>query len=205
MIIPAILEQNWEEIEKKLILCQEFTKTVHIDFIDGIFAPNTTFLEFERFKEYSNYLTLEAHLMVEEPIKYLDPLSSSGFKRYVGHIEKMSDQVEFVAKGEALGEVGLGLDLQTSLDAIKTSLEELDQILLMSVPAGKSGQIFDNSVIEKIKRLRSKYLGRIEIDGGINDQTILFAKATGANTFCVTSFLFRENPKKQFQILQSLL
>ncbi len=205
MIIPAILENTWEEIEKKLIICGEFTKTIHIDFIDGKFTNTTTFLEFEPFKKYSSYFTLEAHLMVEEPIKYLDRLSSAGFKRFIGHVEKMSDQVEFVAKGEVLGEVGLAIDLQTPIGNIKVSLDDLDQILLMSVAAGKSGQTFDNSVIEKIKTLRSKYLGRIEIDGGINDQTLMLAKTSGANTFCVTSFLFKENPKEQYQTLQSLL
>lgn len=205
MIIPAILEKNWEEIEKKLEICREFARAVHIDFIDGKFNPNTSFLEFEPFKEYSNYFTLEAHLMVEEPISYLPSLSSAGFKRFIGHVEKMSDQVEFVANGELLGGVGLALDLQTPLDAIKVSLDDLDQILLMSVNAGKSGQTFDNSIIEKIKSLRSKYLGNIEIDGGINDQTILFAKTASANTFCVTSFLFKEDPKEQYRMLQSLL
>ena len=205
MVIPAILEKSWEEIEKKLEICREFAKTVHIDFIDGKFASNTTFLEFEPFKEYSNYFTLEAHLMVEEPVNYLPRLSSAGFKRYLGHIEKMSDQIKFVASGELLGSVGLALDLQTPTTQIKVPYDDLDQILLMSVVAGKSGQIFDNLAIEKIKTLRSKYLGNIEIDGGINDQTILFAKTAGANTFCVTSFLFKENPKEQYQMLQSLL
>ena len=143
--------------------------------------------------------------MVEEPINYLPRLSSAGFKRYLGHIERMSNQIEFVASGELLGSVGLALDLKTPISEIKVPLDDLDQVLLMSVMAGKSGQTFDNSIIEKIRSLRSKYLGNIEIDGGINDQTILFAKTASANTFCVTSFLFKENPKEQFRILQSLV
>lgn len=205
MIVPAILEKNWEEIEKKLEICREFARTVHIDFIDGKFNSNTSFLESEPFKKYSDYFILEAHLMVEEPIGYLPSLSSAGFKRFIGHVEKMSDQVEFVTSGEILGAVGLALDLQTSLDAIKVPLDDLDQILLMSVKAGASGQTFDNSIIEKIKLLRSKYSGNIEIDGGINDQTFSFAKTAGANTFCVTSFLFKEDPKEQFRLLESLV
>lgn len=205
MIIPAILEKNWEEIEKKLIVCQEFANTVHIDFIDGKFAPDTTFLDFEPFKNYSNYFTLEAHLMTEEPINHLDRLFKSGFKRFIGQVEKMADQVEFVAKGESLGSVGLALDLSTPISEIKVPFDDLDQILLMSVPAGESGQIFDNSVIEKITTLRSKYLGNIELDGGINDQTLPLAKEAGASMFCVTSFLFRDNPEEQFRILESLV
>ncbi len=205
MIIPAILEKNWEEIEKKLVICREFAKSVHIDFIDGKFVNNTTFLEFEPFKKYSDYFFLEAHLMVEEPVNYLESLSNAGFKRFLGHVEKMEDQVEFVAKGEQLGAVGLSLDLSTPVSSIKVSLDDLDQILLMSVPAGKSGQQFDNRVLSKIKELNDRGFTNIEMDGGINDKTLPLAKKAGASMFCVTSFLFKENPHEQFRLLQSLV
>mgnify|MGYP001567555302 CR=1 FL=1 len=204
MIIPAILEKNWEEIEKKLEICRSFANTIHIDFIDGKFADNSSFLEFEPFKKYSEYFFLEAHLMVEEPVNYLDRLSSAGFKRFLGHVEEMSDQVEFVAKGEQLGAVGLALDIETPTSDIKVSLEDLDQILLMSVIAGRSGQEFDKIIIPKIEELRDKGFANIEIDGGINNQTLPLAKNAGANMFCVTSFLFKDNPEEQFRILSSV-
>ncbi len=75
----------------------------------------------------------------------------------------------------------------------------------MSVKAGESGQEFDESVIQKIKDLRSKFYGKIEIDGGVNDKTLVLAKDAGADLFCATSFLFRDNPEKQFRILESLI
>jgi ribulose-phosphate 3-epimerase len=205
MIVPAILEKNWAEVERKLETCREFANTVHIDFIDGKFVDNEDFLDPAPFKKYSEYFRLEAHLMVEEPIDYLDSLSDAGFKMFVGHVEKMSDQVEFVAKAEGLGAVGLALNLETSMDAIKIPLEDLDRVLLMSIPVGFSGQKFHEEVLTKIKDLREKFLGNIEIDGGVNDATLLQAKNAGADTFCVTSFLFQENPEKQFRLLQSLL
>jgi ribulose-phosphate 3-epimerase len=205
MIIPAILEKDWVELQKKLEICREFASSIHVDFIDGKFVDNTSYLEFENFKKYSEYFNFEAHLMVEEPIEYLEKLSNAGFKTFLGHIEKMHDQVEFVAKAEALGEVGLALDLHTSLDDIKVSLDDLDRILLMSVVAGKSGQEFDESVLEKIKSLRSKYLGNIEIDGGVNDKTLPPAKAAGVNSFCVTSYLFKENPVENFRKLEKIV
>jgi ribulose-phosphate 3-epimerase len=142
--------------------------------------------------------------MVEEPINYLEKLSDAGFKRFIGHVEKMTDQVQFVARGEELGAVGLGIDLPTSLSSITVSLEDLDQILLMSVNAGFSGQTFNSSVIEKIKELKGRGFTNIEIDGGINDETLQLAKTAGANMFCATSFLFKGEPKKQFELLSSL-
>lgn len=205
MIIPAILEKDWDEIKKKLEICIEFASTVHIDFIDGRFAENKTYLDLEPFKDYRQRFNLEAHLMVNEPINYLDSLADAGFGTFVGHVEKMSDQVEFVTKGEELGAVGLALDLDTPTEEIKVNLDDLDQILLMSVKAGRSGQEFDESVLDKIKSLRSKYLGKIEIDGGINGETLNLAKEKGANNFCVTSSLFKEDPKKEFERLSLLL
>src|SRR4051812_32648074 len=123
MIIPAILEKNWEQIEKKIEICRNFTRNIHIDFIDGKFVDNRSFFEFEPFKKYSGYFNFEAHLMVEEPKQYLERLSLAGFKVFLGHVERMKDQVEFVAAGEALGSVGLCLDLQTPLTQIKVSLQ----------------------------------------------------------------------------------
>ncbi len=204
MIIPAILEKNWEEIEKKLEICREFATNVHIDFIDGKFTNNTSYLEFDNFKKYSEYFNLEAHLMVEEPFDYLGKLADAGFKTFLGHVEKMSDQVEFVARGEELGEVGLAIDVDSSINEIKVPVDDLDRILLMSVKAGKSGQTFNPHIEGKIKKLRNKYLGKIEIDGGINDETFVIAKNAGVNAFCVTSYLFNNDPIGNFRRLEEL-
>lgn len=205
MIIPAILEKNWKALDRKITISKTFTNTTHIDFIDGKFSSNKSFLEFEKFEKYKGSLNLEAHLMVEEPANYLEKLAEVGFKRFIGHVEEMSNQVEFIAKGERLGSVGLALDLDTPLSSIIVSLDDLDQILLMSVKAGKSGQKFNEGILDKIRDLKSKYLGEIEIDGGINDKTLPLAKKSGASSFCVTSFLFDEDPKKKYELLKSLL
>lgn len=205
MIIPTILERSWEEIEKKLEIYKEFANTIHIDFIDGKFMDNTTFLEFDSFQKYSEYFELEAHLMLEEPINFLESLADSGFKRFLGHVEKMSDQVEFVAKGEQLGAVGLALDIETPITELDVPLEDLDQVLLMAVMAGASGRPYDARVLPKIKSLKDQGFTNIEIDGGVNDQTLPLLKNAGASIFCVNSFLFKGDPKAQFRILESLL
>lgn len=206
MIIPAILEKDWEPIESKIKICEGFANTLHIDFIDGKFVENNTFFNFESFKKYSDYFKLEAHLMVEEPINYLDPLFDAGFKKFIGHIEKMSDQVEFVSKAQSMGSVGLGVDLMTPITDIKINMDDVDQILLMSVNAGFSGQVFDERVLGKIASLREEYLGIIEIDGGINENTMQQAQINGADAFCVTSFIFgNQNPEAQYRKLEALL
>lgn len=205
MIIPAILEKDWGEIEKKLEICREFARSVHIDFIDGKFTDNTSFFEFEPFKKYSEYFNLEAHLMVDQPETYLNDLSEAGFKTFIGHIEKMYDQVEFVARGEELGAVGLALDLDSPINKIQVPLDDLDKILVMTVKAGKSGQEFNEFIENKIKKLKARYLGVIEVDGGVSIETLPIAKNAGATSFCVTSHLFGEDPANNYRELESLL
>lgn len=205
-VIPGILEKQWPEIEKKINIVRTFSDRIHIDFVDGKLFPNLTFLDPAPFAKYAGELYLEAHLMVEEPINYLERFSIAGFKKFIGHIEKMSSQEEFVAKGELLGEVGLALDLPTPIESIKIPLDDLDFVLLMSIHAGFSGQEFVQSSLAKIKDLRSKTTIPIEVDGGINDQTLVWARGVGANIFVSTSYISgSENPSDQYRKLQKLL
>ncbi len=205
-IIPGILEKDWVEIKRKIEVVKLFTKTVHIDFIDGKFAPNSTFLDPKPFAKFSNDLFLEAHLMVDEPLKYLKPFANAGFKRFIGHIEKMSDQKEFVAQGQMLGEVGLAIDGPTDISQIKVPYSDLDCILIMTIKAGQSGQEFVSEYLEKIEILRKAQndIGvPIEVDGGINDKTIRVAKEKGATRFVANSFIFKnQNPQQQYSLLQ---
>jgi ribulose-phosphate 3-epimerase len=202
-IIPGILEKDWAEIEKKIELIKGFARTIHIDIIDGKFAPKSTFIDPKPFAKYTNDFLFEVHLMVEEPINYLDSFAAAGFKRFLGHVEKMSSQEDFVAKAELLGEVGLALDVNTPLESLKTDYEDLDSILIMSVKAGLSGQVFIPEVLQKATKIRDIFPIPIEIDGGINDLTIVEAKNAGVERFITTSFLFSGNLAVNYQKLVS--
>lgn len=206
-LIPGILEKEWVEIERKIELVRPFAKSVHIDILDGKFAPNTTFLDPAPFKKYSPELFLELHMMVEEPIQYLKPFADAGFKRFLGHIEKMSDQTEFVAEGQLLGEVGLAIDGPTSVEALKVPISDLDCLLIMTITAGFSGQQFNPLHLEKVKHFRSQTSIPIEVDGGVKDTTIKLAKDAGATRFVATSFFISgsQDPHAAYQRLLSLL
>lgn len=204
---PGTENKDFAEIEKKITLLKGFSKTIHIDVVDGKFAVNKTFADPSPFIKYAKDFKFEVHLMVEEPITYLKPWADAGFQRFIGHVEKMTDQAEFVAQGQLLGEVGLALDKQTSIDDIHVSLDDLDCLLVMTIQAGISGQQFEEPLIEKIKKLREKTTIPFEVDGGINDETIEIAAAAGANRFVATSFLFNnvESPEVQFHLLEQKL
>ena len=216
-VIPGILEKEWAEIERKINLVKSFATAIHIDIIDGKFASNATFLDPKPFQRYTSGLFFELPMMVEEPINYLKPFAAAGFKRFLGHIEKMSDQEEFVAQGQLLGEVGLAVDGPTPLEAIKVSYGDLDSILIMTIKAGQSGQEFNPEYLKKVEILRQVPSGAwlrtasndmsIGVDGGINDQTIIEVKNAGATRFIANSFIFSSNsptggPQAQFNLLQ---
>lgn len=219
---PGTENKTFKEIGKKIDSVKSFVKTIHIDICDGKFASNTTFADPDPFKEYlkkmaatersgwvseDKGLVFEVHLMVEEPINYIKKWADAGFTRFIGHIEKMSSQEEFVAEAQLYGDVALALDKQSAVDSIKVSIDDLDALLVMTIQAGFSGQTFEEPLLEKVKKVRESYPDLpIEVDGGINDETIEIAAAAGANRFVATSFLFNlQTPEKQFKLLEQKL
>lgn len=201
-ILPGILEKDWESIEKKIEIARPFTKGFHIDILDGKFVNNTTFLDPQPFKKYTKDFFFELHMMVEEPIQYLKPWAEVGFQRFLGHVEKMSDQEEFVAVGQELGEVGLAIDGPTPIDAIYVPFNDLDCLLVMTITAGFSGQSFNPEHLKKILSLRDQTPLPIEVDGGINDVSIIQARNAGATDFVSTSFIYgNKEPQKAYQAL----
>jgi ribulose-phosphate 3-epimerase len=203
---PGTFIKSNEEWAQKIETVWPFAKTVHVDIVDGIFAPNTTIAEPEWFQPFAKDFILEVHLMVDEPVNHLKKWADVGFRRFIGQIERMSDQVEFVAEAQLLGEVVLALDKPSSVDQIHVPLADLDGLLVMLIQAGLSGQKFQEPLLEKVKQLREKTELPIEVDGGINDETIDIAAAAGVDRFVATSFLYNmETPEKQFQLLQERL
>lgn len=204
-LIPGILEKDFLEIEKKLQIIRPFSRRVHIDILDGKFSESVSFNDPTPFAKYKDDFFMEVHFMVENPVEYVKPFAQAGFKRFLGHVEKMKEVEEFIAEGQIFGEVGLALDLQTPISSISVPFDNLDCVLLMSVKAGKSGQEFSPQVLEKIRDLRNKTQIPIEIDGGINEQTIIDAKAEGAQRFVATSFIFKsQDPMEAYEKLLSL-
>ncbi len=206
-IVPGILEQEWEAMKAKLDVVTSFAKTVHIDLLDGKFAENFTFRDPHPFTSYTKDTLFELHLMVEDPLQYVKPFAEAGFRRFLGHVEMMPDQTEFVAVTESLGEVGLVLDADTPLSAITVPFENLDSVLVMSVKAGFSGQVFLENSLHKIASLAKQHpMLTIEVDGGITDQTITKVYQAGARRFVATSALFsKDDPQEAYHHLSEIV
>jgi len=144
-IIPAILEENIEEVKRKFKLVKPYVEIVQVDILDGVYAQGKT-IEIGELKglEEIKGLKIDFHLMVSEPALLVDDCREARGYRVIGQIEMMSDQEEFVRIVKNVGMLaGLAIDLKTPVEAIEERfLEEIDCVLVMSVKAGESGQAF---------------------------------------------------------------
>ena len=207
-IIPGILEKQWSEIERKIELVLPYAESIHIDVLDGKFAPNTTWLDPTPFTKYAKQVKLEAHLMVDDPLWYVKSFADAGFVRLIGQIEKMPDISAFVAESELYGEVGLAVDAETPVEKIEPFLEDIDVAFVMTVKAGFSNQKFLPENLEKVKKLREKEpLLAIEVDGGVNEETIVTAQKAGVTRFVSTGYLFDgdNNAAERYKKLKKLI
>ncbi|OGD62016.1 hypothetical protein A2160_00425 [Candidatus Beckwithbacteria bacterium RBG_13_42_9] len=182
-IIPTILVQTKTEWQNEIRRLANIFSRVQIDVIDGQFAANTT-VSFNDMGDLPE-AAKDFHLMVVEPINWVEKCRGKGASLVIGQIEKMSDQKKFIEMVK-LGNMkaGLALDLETEVDKLdKSAINLADHILLMSVKAGFSGQLFDERVLAKIKIVRQMVGEGIEIsvDGGINETNIRSVVQAGAN------------------------
>jgi ribulose-phosphate 3-epimerase len=212
-VIPGILEQDFAEIQRKIRLVESYVPWVQIDILDGTLFDNNDFHEAKPFADLDTHLLLEAHLMVKNPANYVDHFFAAGFQRFIGHLEGLRGTEEhdenvydFINACHQFGaEIGLAVDLPTPIEEVYPYLESLDQVLVMSIPSGRSGQSFHEEALEKIKALREKDPHmHIQVDGGINLETAKRAVAAGATRLAVTSAIFKsENIKEAIEQLKN--
>lgn len=208
-IIPAILDQNIDEVGHKIALVQDQVDLVHIDILDGIFADNIT-IGVSDLAQLSlpEHIQFDYHLMVEYPEELLGECHNHRGYRVLAQVERMHSQTEYLRLCQELKILpGLALDLYTPIEAIEVDLKTIDGILLMSVKAGFSGQEFHPEIADKIQALRHMgYEGHIVMDGGMKPETILHCRQAGADQFGVTSYLWKsQNPVQTLSELRQLI
>lgn len=172
-IVPTILALDKNFFEERLCKVWGIAKKVQVDIMDGKLVETKT-IEPELISSIDTIVEFEAHLMVEKPENWVKRCADSGFNAVYGQVEKMSDPVKFIADAQALGmRVGLAYDIETSVKELEKYVDDLDGVLLLSVPMGASGQKFDERVLKKIIEVRemSKSV-KIVVDGGINVENI---------------------------------
>ncbi len=207
-IIPSILTNNPEEAREMLSRCEGVVERVSIDIIDGKFAENKT-IDPSVFTDIDTNLKLDFHLMVVEPVNWIERCVRAGADRIIGQIEQMEDQVEFVGKVQETGlYIGLGVDLTTPIENLDaTILTSLDVVLVMSVAAGFGGQEFDSEALDKIKKLdeiraRDDTPFEIQDDGGVTLETVYNVHKIGADEVSIGRRIFEGNLAKNLEKFQ---
>ena len=179
-------------------------KYIHFDVMDGIFVPNISF-GFPLLKAVSKAAEniLDVHLMITEPLRFVQAFASNGADIITFHAEAGSDIGETVKTIHSCGKkAGIALKPKTPISAVLPYLDSADMILIMTVEPGFGGQGFLFDVVDKISELKKVIDQRglilpIEVDGGINSETVKLVKKAGAEIFVAGSYLFGASDMKE--------
>jgi len=205
-VIPVILATNISDFKEKINLLASFSSEIQIDIADGEFVNNKTIM-LEEIKELPEDKLYEAHLMVKNPLEYLEECARLNIKRIVIHSEISEELVGIVEKIKERGfEIILALNPETNIVNVDLYAKDLDGVLLLSVEPGFGGQKFITKVLDKAKKLREKYPDMlIEIDGGVNKENIEQVFSSGVNVACIGSGILKaKDPEEEWEKLNEI-
>ncbi len=172
-------------------------RVFHLDVMDGHFVPNLTYgMPIVASLRKHTQLPLDVHLMISNPHEYVAQFVQAGADTVMFHIEANSPPRPTLEKIRSLGAAaGLVLNPKTPLSAIEPYLDLCDQILVMSVEAGFGGQKFDRVALDKLRTLRGMVRPEVilEVDGGVNEETIQDCVEAGAHLLVVGSAIFKHD------------
>ena len=184
---------------------------IHVDVMDGRFVPNLTFgaKVIETARRVTK-LPLDVHLMVVEPERYFDDFVQAGANGLTIHAEVSPHLQRQVARIRELGcAAGVALNPGTSLEAVREVVPDIDLLLIMTVNPGFGGQEFIPYAIDKVSRARTMLEAAgssavLEVDGGINRDTIARVHAAGARTFVAGNAIFSaKDPRGEIAALRA--
>lgn len=207
-IIPAILVETLDEFNERIEVAEDFAETVQWDVMDGQFVEQETFNDPKSLEHVDTTLSIEAHLMVDNPEEIIEPLAKAGIDRVIVHAESTDNLQGLIERMKNFDyEVGVALSPETDVSEISEVIDDLDVVLVMTVIPGASGQSFMTDQLEKVKELRESYPElNIAVDGGVDMTTIKLAKEAGANLFVVNSAIFENpDPANAFQLMQAVI
>ena len=200
-IAPSILAADFANLSRDIAQVEKGgADLVHMDIMDGHFVPNITIgPPVVNSIRKSTSLPLDAHLMIEEPSRFLDVLIQAGVNWISVHLEADTHLERTISYLQERGiKAGVALNPATPLGGLEEILPEVDFVLLMSVNPGFGGQRFIPSTLKKIRKLRelissNKYKARIEVDGGIGAENLQEVLTAGAEFLVMGSAIFGAN------------
>jgi len=201
-IAPSILSADFSRLESEIKAVEKAgADMLHVDVMDGHFVPNITIgpAVVSAISKRTN-LPLDVHLMIKDPQFFLKDFVQAGSKIITVHVEVCSEaQIREMKKYLTAHKVKLGVTLNpgTKVERVYPVLALADMVLVMSVNPGFGGQAFMDSVLPKIEKLRKRFRGDIQVDGGISDKTAPLVLSRGANVLVAGSYIFGAKNRKQ--------
>lgn len=199
LLAPSIIASDFTHIADEVATIEAAgADWIHVDVMDGHFVPDITIgpLFVRSLRRVAN-LPLDAHLMISEPEKYIPAFAEAGVNNITVHVETCPDLPKVIAQIKSYGcTAGVTLNPATPASAIDHVLPLVDLILVMSVVPGFSGQKFMPEMISKVEEIRTKLdvlrsSAHLEVDGGINAETLPLMKRAGANVFVTGNAAFK--------------
>lgn len=199
-LAPSVLSADFSALGQDIITAVTAgAPIIHLDVMDGRFVPNISFGApvISAVRSVTDAI-FDVHLMIEEPSRYLEDFYKAGADIITVHYEACENVSDTLSKIHQYGvKVGLSVSPDTPVEVVRSFINQVDMILIMSVYPGFGGQKFIESSIDKIKKVRNMAyeLGKedlwIEVDGGIGADNITTVLEAGANVFVAGSAVFK--------------
>ncbi|QPC46302.1 ribulose-phosphate 3-epimerase [Mangrovibacillus cuniculi] len=210
---PSILAANFANLGHDVkIVSDAGADYLHIDIMDGHFVPNISFGPsiVKSIRSYTD-IPFDVHLMIQNPDQYIEDFVKAGADIITVHVEACPHLHRTLQLIRSFGvKAGVVINPATSASILEPVLHEVDMILCMTVNPGFGGQAFIPSVLPKIEwlaeqREKNNYLYEIEVDGGVNEETIIDCANAGADVFVAGSAIFaKDDPAEALQNLKSV-